>query len=100
MAQSMIDFSRQNGRLPVWNMWASETDMMIGYHSAPVIADAILKGIGNIDAQAALDECVRTARLDSYRSRATTAPSALSRPTEIRRGPCQRPSNMPTMTIA
>lgn len=68
MAQSMIDFSRQNGRLPVWNMWASETDMMIGYHSAPVIADAILKGIGNIDAQAALDECVRTARLDSYRS--------------------------------
>lgn len=68
MAQSMIDFSCQNGRLPVWNMWASETDMMIGYHSAPVIADAVFKGLGDIDAQAALDECVRTARLDGYRS--------------------------------
>ena len=68
MAQSMIDFSRQNGRLPVWNMWASETDMMIGYHSAPVIADAVFKGLGDIDAQVALDECVRTARLDGYRS--------------------------------
>lgn len=68
MAQSMIDFSRQNGRLPVWNMWASETDMMIGYHSVPVIADAVFKGLGNIDAQAALEECVRTARLDRYRS--------------------------------
>lgn len=68
MAASLLLFSKQNGRLPVWNMWASETDMMIGYHSAPVIIDAILKGIGNIDPQEALDECVRTARLDDYRS--------------------------------
>lgn len=68
MAASLLSFSQQNGRLPVWNMWASETDMMIGYHSAPVIIDAVLKGIGNIDPQTALDECVRTARLDDYRS--------------------------------
>ena len=68
MAQSMVDFSKQNGRLPVWNMWAAETDMMIGYHSAPVIVDAILKGLGNINAEEALAECVRTARLDDYRS--------------------------------
>lgn len=68
MARSLVDFAEQNGRLPVWNMWASETDMMIGYHSAPVIVDAVLKGIGDIDPHKALDACVRTARMDDYRS--------------------------------
>lgn len=68
MAQSLVDFSRQNGRLPVWNMWASETDMMIGYHSVPVIAEAFLKGLPGIDGKEALDECVKTARKDDYRS--------------------------------
>ena len=68
MAQSLIDFGIQNGRLPVWNMWASETDMMIGYHSVPIIVDAILKRLPGFDAEAALGECVRTARKDNYRS--------------------------------
>ena len=68
MAQSLIDFGIQNGRLPVWNMWASETDMMIGYHSVPIIVDAILKGLPGIDAKTALVECVKTARKDNYRS--------------------------------
>lgn len=68
MAQSLIDFGIQNGRLPVWNMWASETDMMIGYHSVPIIVDAILKKLLGIDAETALGECIRTARKDDYRS--------------------------------
>ena len=66
MAQSLIDFGIQNGRLPVWNMWASETDMMIGYHSVPIIVDAILKKLPGIDAETALGECIRTARKDDY----------------------------------
>lgn len=46
MVQSMVDFGEQNqGHLPVWNMFASETDMMIGYHSVPVIVEAILRGV-------------------------------------------------------
>ena len=46
MVQSMVDFGAQNqGHLPVWNMFASETDMMIGYHSVPVIVEAILRGV-------------------------------------------------------
>ena len=68
MAQSLIDFGIQNERLPVWNMWASETDMMIGYHSVPIIVDAILKKLPGIDAETALGECIRTARKDDYRS--------------------------------
>ncbi len=37
------------GILPVWELSGNETYCMIGYHSVPVIADAIMKGIGNFD---------------------------------------------------
>ncbi len=67
MINSFIAFYEQHGRLPVWNMWGSETDMMIGYHSVPVIADAYLKGIDGFDAQKALEACVATANCDEYR---------------------------------
>lgn len=67
MVKSLLAFYEQNGRLPVWNMWGSETDMMIGYHAVAVIADAYLKGIGDFDAEKALEACVTTANLDDYR---------------------------------
>lgn len=67
MVKSFLAFYEQNGRLPVWNMQGSETDMMIGYHAVPVIADAYLKGIGDFDAEKALDACVKTANIDTYR---------------------------------
>ena len=67
MVQSFIAFYEQNGRLPVWNFWGSETDMMIGYHAVPVIVDAYLKGIGNFDPEKALEACVATANIDEYR---------------------------------
>lgn len=41
--------------------------MMIGYHAVPVIVDAYLKGIGDFDAEKALEACVATANLDDYR---------------------------------
>lgn len=67
MVKSFLAFYEQNGRLPVWNFWGSETDMMIGYHAVPVIVDAYLKGIGDFDAEKALEACVATANLDDYR---------------------------------
>lgn len=67
MIKSFIAFYEQNGRLPVWNFYGSETDMMIGYHAVPVIVDAYLKGIGDFDAEKALEACVATANLDHYR---------------------------------
>ncbi len=67
MVKSFIAFYEQNGRLPVWNFYGSETDMMIGYHAVPVIVDAYLKGIGDFDAEKALNACVATANLDNYR---------------------------------
>ena len=67
MVQSFLAFFEQNGRLPVWNFYGSETDMMIGYHAVPVIVDAYLKGIGNFDPKKALAACVATANIDEYR---------------------------------
>lgn len=67
MVKSFIAFYEQNGRLPVWNMYGSETDMMIGYHAVSVIAEAYLKGIGDFDAKKALEACVHTANIDDYR---------------------------------
>lgn len=67
MVNSFIAFFEQNGRLPIWNLWGLETDMMIGYHAVPVIVDAYLKGIGNFDAEKALQACVASANIDEYR---------------------------------
>lgn len=67
MVNSFIAFYGEHGRLPVWNMWGSETDMMIGYHSVPVIAEAYLKGFRGFDADKALAACVATANSDEYR---------------------------------
>lgn len=67
MVKSFLNHYDQFGRLPVWNFYGNETDMMIGYHSVPVIVEAYLKGIGNFDAEHALEACVTTANIDSYR---------------------------------
>lgn len=67
MVKSFIAQYREIGRLPVWNFYGNETDMMIAYHSVPVIVDAYLKGIGDFDAEEALEACVATANIDEYR---------------------------------
>lgn len=67
MIKSFIAFYKEHGMLPVWNFEGQETDMMLGYHSVPVIVDAYLKGIGNFNAEEALDACVATANRDDYR---------------------------------
>ena len=79
--QSLIDFGEQNeGHLPVWNMFASETDMMIGYHSVPVIVEAVLRGIYVPKDKAKLLHLLRTTAerkgyrgLDDYRKKGYVA---------------------------
>ena len=65
MVQSFLAFYEQNGRLPVWNFYGSETDMMIGYHAVPVIVDAYMKGYRNFDAKEAYKACLRAAEYDT-----------------------------------
>lgn len=66
MVESLLSFYDQSGALPVWNMWSSETDMMIGYHSVPVIVEAYLKGV-KMDSKRALAACVASAKQLNYR---------------------------------
>ncbi|QCX40969.1 glycoside hydrolase family 92 protein [Aureibaculum algae] len=64
MVSSMIVHQEQSvhSMLPIWSHYANENWCMIGYHSVSVIADAIVKGNTNFDAEAAFDACVQTAR--------------------------------------
>lgn len=45
MMLSMMGHYNEYGKLPVWNMHGNETDMMLGYHSIPVLTDAYFKGL-------------------------------------------------------
>ncbi|MDW3194967.1 MAG: GH92 family glycosyl hydrolase [Cytophagales bacterium] len=49
MLQSLYAHYEESGKLPVWEFHGNETDMMLGYHAVPVMADAILKGLPGID---------------------------------------------------
>jgi len=54
------------GILPIWQYQGRETWCMIGYHAVPVIADAYLKGIKGIDAEAALNAMIKSATYAPY----------------------------------
>ena len=70
--KSFMDIFLEGGKLPVWELWGYETNCMIGYHSAPVFADALVRGIDGFDVNLALYMLVDTANkpdfgLDSFR---------------------------------
>lgn len=50
MVESLMGHYQEYGKLPVWNMHGNETDMMLGYHSLPVLTDAYFKGQLGLDA--------------------------------------------------
>jgi len=52
--------------LPVWSHYANENWCMIGYHATSVIADAIVKNVGDFDRQRALEACVSTANVSYF----------------------------------
>lgn len=52
--------------LPVWSLNNNETWCMIGYHSVPVIADAIMKGVKGFDYQRAYLAAKTTAMNPDY----------------------------------
>ena len=52
-ARSMVSHQRATGSLPRWEAWGRETGDMVALHSVPVVADAVLKGLPGMDAEAA-----------------------------------------------
>jgi predicted alpha-1,2-mannosidase len=51
MMHSLLGFYDETGLLPTWDLMSNETDVMIGYHAVPVLADAYLKGLTSASAQ-------------------------------------------------
>lgn len=68
MIKSMLAHYDQSAHkmLPVWSHYANENWCMSGYHSVPVICDAIVKGNYDFDAAKALNACVQTAKVKYY----------------------------------
>lgn len=66
MLQSLLAHYRAVGRLPVWSFEGNETDMMLGYHSVPVLVDAYLKGQLNADPQELLQAALQSARQQEF----------------------------------
>ena len=54
------------GILPIWQEEGLETWCMIGYHSVPEIADAVMKGIGGFDTDDALKAVTASATYRPY----------------------------------
>jgi predicted alpha-1,2-mannosidase len=52
--------------LPIWSHYANENWCMIGYHATSVIADAIVKKMGDFDKNKALEASVSTATVPYY----------------------------------
>ena len=61
IVNTMLAIADEQGRLPVWHLWGNETDCMVGNPGIPVVADAIVKGIGGFDCERAFEAIRRTA---------------------------------------
>ena len=65
MIKSMLAHQQESvhDMLPIWSHYANENWCMIGYHATSVIADAIVKNVGNFDQKQALKASVATANV-------------------------------------
>lgn len=63
---SMLAIYEQQGRLPVWHLYGSDTNEMIGIQSVPVVADAILKGIRGFNYERAY-QAMKTSMMSDYK---------------------------------
>ncbi|PQV50229.1 putative alpha-1,2-mannosidase [Jejuia pallidilutea] len=63
---SMLSYYETKNILPVWTLYANETNTMTGYHSIPVIVEAYLKGIKGFDAEKAY-EAMKTTMMQDER---------------------------------
>ncbi|MCQ2175624.1 MAG: GH92 family glycosyl hydrolase [Bacteroidales bacterium] len=72
--KTFLSIYREGGKLPVWELSNYETNCMIGYNSAPIIADALITGGLGLDMEAELLEALVTSSMvpafgmDSFRA--------------------------------
>lgn len=66
MMHSLYGFYQEQGLLPTWDLMSNETDVMIGYHAVPVLADAYFKGLTTLSAKQLLDASLASARQSRF----------------------------------
>ena len=68
MIKSMLAHHDQSVHhmLPIWSHYANENWCMIGYHATSVIADALVKNVGDFDRLHALKACTNTANVSYF----------------------------------
>lgn len=66
LMHSFMDFYGEYGKLPVWNMHGNETNMMMGYHSVPVLADAFQKGLTDLDSELMFEAMKKSAMQEEF----------------------------------
>ncbi|QOD60473.1 GH92 family glycosyl hydrolase [Polaribacter haliotis] len=63
---TMLAYYETKEILPVWTLYANETNTMTGYHSIPVIVEAYMKGIRGFDTEKAF-EAMKTTMMQDER---------------------------------
>lgn len=68
MVKSMLAHQEESvhNMLPIWSHYANENWCMIGYHATSVIADAVVKNVGDFDKKKALQASVETANVSYF----------------------------------
>ncbi len=68
MIKSMLAHQEESvhNMLPIWSHYANENWCMIGYHATSVIADAVVKNVGDFDKKQALKASVETANVSYF----------------------------------
>lgn len=61
MINNMVAIADEQGRLPVWHLWANETNCMVGNPGIIPVADAIVKNQPGIDRDKAYKALLKTA---------------------------------------
>ena len=64
--RSFLSIYEEGGKLPVWELSGYETDCMIGYNAAPVIADALARGFTDFDVEKALEALLASSKRKDY----------------------------------
>jgi predicted alpha-1,2-mannosidase len=91
MVKSMLAHYQQSVHtmLPIWSHYANENWCMIGYHAVSVLADALAKGVTDVDAKHLLKAAVDTSTvsyfdgLDAYMQHGYVPEGAAANPVSV-----------------
>ena len=64
--KTFLSIYDEGGKLPVWELSGYETDCMIGYNAAPVIADALARGFTDFDVEKALEALLASSKRTDF----------------------------------